>query len=108
MKTVAYLRPAPREAIHRKHRQGDEDAAAGVHFQGHGAEPPLPDCIAAHRPREVGRIGAGERLVDYLLTSQCLERLAQPPLVAPELERFERPLPTLTNYDQLLAAEAVQ
>ncbi len=46
--------------------------------------------------------------VRYLLTSQCLERLAQPPLVAPELERFERPLPTLTNYDQLLAAEAVQ
>ena len=28
--------------------------------------------------------------------------------LAPELERFERPLPTLTNYDQLLAAEAVQ
>ena len=43
----------------RKHRQGDEGAGGGVHFQGHGAEQPLPNRIAVHRPREVGRIGAG-------------------------------------------------
>ena len=36
----------------------------GVHFQGYGAEQPLPHRIAAHRPREGGRIGGGERLVD--------------------------------------------
>ena len=50
--------------FHRKHRQGDEGAGAGVHFQGHGGEPPLPNCIATHRPREVGRIDAGERRVE--------------------------------------------
>ena len=48
----------------RHHRKRREDAVAGVHFQGHGAEQPLPHRIAAHRPCEVGRIGAGERLVD--------------------------------------------
>ena len=46
--------------------------------------------------------------VRYLLTSQGLERLAPPPLVVAELERFERPLPTVTNYDRLLASEALR
>lgn len=46
--------------------------------------------------------------VRYLLTSPQLERLAQPPLRMAELERFERPLPTLTNYDQLLATEVLR
>lgn len=46
--------------------------------------------------------------VRCLLTSQCLERLVQPPLELEELKRFERPLPTVTNYDQLLATEALQ
>ena len=39
-------------------------AGAGVHFQSYGGEPSLPDCIAAHRAREVGRIGAADRRVD--------------------------------------------
>ena len=46
--------------------------------------------------------------VRYLLTSQGLERLAPPPPVVAELERFERPLPTVTNYDRLLASEALR
>lgn len=46
--------------------------------------------------------------VRYLLTSPQLERLEPPPLVVTGLERFERPLPTLTNYDQLLATEVLQ
>ena len=50
--------------IHGKQRQGEEDAGAGVHFQGHGAEPSPAGCIAAHRPREVGRIGGGERRIN--------------------------------------------
>ena len=40
--------PAAASPIHRKHRQGEEDAGAGVHFQGHGAESPLSDGIARH------------------------------------------------------------
>ena len=31
----------------RHHRQGREDAGAGIHFQGHGAEQPLPHCIGS-------------------------------------------------------------
>ena len=43
----------------RHHRQRGEDAVAVAHFQGHGVEQPLPDRIAAQRPREVRRIGSG-------------------------------------------------
>ena len=52
--------------FHRKHRQGDEDAGAGVHFQGHGAEQPLPTRTAPQRtdPTNVGGVGGGERRVD--------------------------------------------
>ena len=64
MRKVQDRRPASASPIHRKHRQGREDAGAGVHFQGHGGKPPLPKYIAAHRSREVGRIGYRERLVD--------------------------------------------
>lgn len=46
--------------------------------------------------------------VRYLLTSQSLERLALAPLEIEELKRFERPLPTVANYDQLLRTETVQ
>ena len=46
----------------RHRRKRGKSTGAGVHFQDHGAEQPLPDRIAAHRPREVGRIGGGERL----------------------------------------------
>ena len=53
-----------RHLRNRKHLQRREGAGGGVHFQGHGAEQPLPHRIAAHRPREVGRIGGGERLVE--------------------------------------------
>ena len=60
----AKSRTASGEPVHRKQRQGEEDARAGVHFQGQGAEEPLPGCIAAHRPREAGRIGGGERRAD--------------------------------------------
>ena len=43
---------------HRKHRQGDEGAGAGVHFQGHGAEPPLLfiDGIDRVKPDQKGII----------------------------------------------------
>ena len=40
-------------------RQRGEDAVAGVHFQGHGAEQPLPNRIAAHRSRSRRQSRAG-------------------------------------------------
>ena len=40
--TALFLR---RPLRNRHHRQRGEDAVAGVHFQGHGAEQPFPDCI---------------------------------------------------------------
>ena len=46
--------------------------------------------------------------VRYLLTAQSLERLALAPLEIERLERFERPAPTVENYDQLLAREELR
>ena len=60
---VQFRRPAS-GAPHRKHRQGGEDAAGGIQFQGHGCEHPRTLRIAAHRPCEIGRIGGSERRVD--------------------------------------------
>ena len=48
----------------RHYRQGREDAVDGIQLHGHSGEHPLSWRGAAHRPREVGRIGPGEYLVD--------------------------------------------
>ena len=48
----------------RHHGQGREDAVDGIEFHRPGGKPPLPNGTVAHRPREVGRIDAGERSVD--------------------------------------------
>ena len=56
MRKVQDRLAAAASPIHRKHRQGDEDAGAGVHFQGHGAEPSPAGC-PAHRRQGAGRRG---------------------------------------------------
>ena len=50
--------------FHRQDGQCRKDAVAGIHFQGHCRKQPLPCRGAAHRPHEIGRIGAREHLVD--------------------------------------------
>ena len=47
-----------RHLRNRRYRQGRKSTGAGVHFQGHGGEQISPCGAAAHRPHEVGRIGA--------------------------------------------------
>jgi transposase len=42
--------------------------------------------------------------VRYLLTAGQLQRATPPPLAVGELAVYERPLPTMADYDQLLAA----
>jgi hypothetical protein len=45
--------------------------------------------------------------IRYLLTEGALQRRPAEPVDAPLLARYERPLPTLTEYDQLLSTAKV-
>ena len=53
-----------KSSLDRHHRQRGEDLVAGIELHGHSGECPLPGRGAAHRPHEIGRIGAGEQLLD--------------------------------------------
>jgi hypothetical protein len=46
--------------------------------------------------------------VRYLMTAGDLERVQPELLEVGNLSRYERPLPVLVNYDELLSAEVVQ
>jgi len=52
-------------------------------------------------------LGCGDSAaVRYLLTASQLERAVPMPLLVGELAAFERPLPTVTDYDQLLGGHS--
>ena len=52
-------------------------------------------------------LGCGDSAaVRYLLTASQLERAVPVPLLAAGLRAFERPLPTVTDYDQLLGVQS--
>jgi hypothetical protein len=46
--------------------------------------------------------------VRYLMTAGDLERVQPELLEVGNLSRYERPLPVLVNYDELLSADVVQ
>ena len=52
-------------SLHRHHRQRGEYAIGGIELHGHSGEDSTL-CGAAHRPHEIGRVGAGEHLLDEL------------------------------------------
>jgi transposase len=56
--------------------------------------------VAVEKALELGC--ADSAVVRYLLTANQLERAVPIPLLAGRLEAFERPLPTVTDYDRLL------